>query len=254
MKIVLLAGAVFITAFFCSANAQNYLKQTADIKTDDGFIIAADIITLSEDYGPGILALHNHGRNRGDWEPLVKYLADGGISKALAIDIRGHGESILKNKADDSTTDTLNYSQFKRNDYLDIINDIVYAFDYLKSLEGVDSLKCGIIGARSGAVYAVKTAIKQSQTDFLILLSPQVIYRGVAINDDIKNVNDLPVLIIANENIEDDLNNGKWLYKNCSSEYKKKKIFNDSDFNPRSPESWPKLGDYIAVWLKKVLK
>jgi len=253
-KIKLIMNAVIIAAFFCVVYGEDFVKQNIEIVTDNGYVISADIITFNENPGPALLAIHRVGTSGNDWNTMLEYLSRSGISKVLIFDIPGHGGSLFRNRIEGISQDSVLYSQFNQDDYISIADDVSYIFSYLKSLPGADSLKCGIIGDHSGAIYAVKTAVKDNNVEFLVLISPEIINHGVTINDDIRNLSDIPTLIIAFKEDEIGWSNAEWLNDNCSSQKKQFKLFfrsyNSADILGNSP----KLGEYVGNWLKKKIK
>lgn len=254
MKIKTVTVALLTSALFCMAQADDYHKSSIELITGAGYRILADVITLAEKPGPGVLAVHMLGGDRKDWEPLWDYLARTDIAKVLAIDIRGHGGSVLRYHDPGKAPDTIDYRCFKKADYVDATKDVAYAFNYLKTLAGVDSSRCGIIGASIGANYALKVALSHQNCGFLVLISPGLVYRGLVINKDIKSIKEIPLLIVASSNIEADRNSARWLWRNCSSKKKKIKIFDDGGHGTDIIKNQPASGEYIAEWLKAVLK
>ena len=243
-------GVVLSTAFFCSVKAQQIPSDTVSITVDDRYVLVGELFTLSPEEGPAILAVHAYGGSRNDWRPLLPSLAKAGMTRVLAIDMRGHGDSIIRNSADSTIIDSVHLSEFGLEDYLDMVNDVVIAFGYLKASEAAEGVTHGIIGAYDGSDHAVKAAAQRKDVGFLALLSPTLIYRGVAINKAIQELPDIPVLIAASSGDEDYSEAAKWLFEHCSSPRKELQLY-----DPADAESTPgaKLGapaTIISNWLR----
>src|SRR5688572_4848830 len=66
--------------------------QRVSFRTADGVTIAATWFEASSRPAPAVVLVHMLGRSRRDWEGVASRLADSGVG-ALAIDLRGHGDS-----------------------------------------------------------------------------------------------------------------------------------------------------------------
>src|SRR5688572_10634937 len=62
------------------------------LRTDDGLTLAATWYEPSSRPAPAVILVHMLHRSRREWEALAQRLAAEGIG-ALAVDLRGHGES-----------------------------------------------------------------------------------------------------------------------------------------------------------------
>jgi pimeloyl-ACP methyl ester carboxylesterase len=240
--------AVLAIVLLRPAKAENFNKETIKINAPDSVIIVADVITLSHQPGPSIMALHNYGGNRDDWNPYLEYFARAGIAKIITVDFPGHGESVVRRKNGDAF-DTISHEQFSKTDYAGIVEDIDMVFNFFRKIPGVDSLHCGIIGSRMGAVYAAKTAAKNKSAAFLVLIEPAPVYRGVAINEDIRHLRNLPVLFVSSDVSELEFATSQWLFKQCSSNFKENKIFRQ---DIRADRNIPETADFISRWLGKI--
>src|SRR4029453_12760281 len=67
-------------------------SQRLTLRTDDGQNIAAVWYEPASRPAPAVILVHMLTRSKRDWEPMGTRLATEGIG-ALAIDLRGHGES-----------------------------------------------------------------------------------------------------------------------------------------------------------------
>jgi pimeloyl-ACP methyl ester carboxylesterase len=129
---------------------------------------------------PGVLLLHVNGGSRGDWQPLAGQLADNGFA-ALAIDMRGHGET------------------GSRSDWNLAAEDLSRVWTTLAEREDVDASSTAIVGASIGANMALVTAANEMAIKTIILLSPGLDYFGVTTDDRLVEYSPRPVLIVASE-------------------------------------------------------
>ena len=153
-----------------------------DLKTDDNINIKATFYKGKGDM-PSIILLHMLGRSRSDWNELGIELQKLGYN-AVAIDLRGHGQS------------DLNWRTFSENDFNKMILDAKSAKDFLaKNNPGSDF---AVIGASIGANVALNFAAEDNSIKLLVLMSPGLDYRGVKTEESIKKFAN-PILIIASE-------------------------------------------------------
>src|SRR5215212_9666961 len=66
--------------------------RTVSVRTDDGVTLAATWYEADGRAAPAVILVHMLHKSRHDWDPIASRLASEGIG-ALAIDLRGHGES-----------------------------------------------------------------------------------------------------------------------------------------------------------------
>lgn len=119
--------------------------EDVELETDDGLVIrgtfqAAEGIEVA----PAVLLLHEIARDRGDFNTVFLGFVQAGIS-ALAIDMRGHGES-------DPASVSLEDLQ---TDPAQLPRDVVASLVWLRAREDVDPARIGVMGLDVGASLAV---------------------------------------------------------------------------------------------------
>jgi dienelactone hydrolase len=160
--------------------------QHVTIRTDDGASIAGTWYEPGARQAPAVILVHMLHRTRHDWDSVASRLASEGIG-ALAIDLRGHGESSAAAEGGDAA------------DYSALVRDVVAARRYLASRSDVQQSHIGIAGASLGANLAVLEAVMDPTVSSLALLSPSLDYRGLKIEAAMKKYGAKPALLVASD-------------------------------------------------------
>jgi pimeloyl-ACP methyl ester carboxylesterase len=152
-------------------------------KTPDGWTIRADYTPPRKGLAVAVM-VHGVAAGKGEWLLLRQALARRGVG-SLAIDLRGHGESLQgpAGKADFSGFD-------EARTWPECRQDIEAAAAYLRR-RGIQPERVGYVGASIGANLA---SWAQPRPRFLVLLSPGLDYRGVRLS---RAPAGLPVLAAA---------------------------------------------------------
>lgn len=115
-----------------------------------------------------VLLLHMMPALRVSWLPLSRALNEAGFA-TLAIDLRGHGESIAGG---------LNYQNFSDSEHQASRLDVDAAVNFLKS-KGFGEENISFVGASIGANLSLDALYRYKGATRAILLSPGLDYRGV---------------------------------------------------------------------------
>jgi dienelactone hydrolase len=145
---------------------------------------------------PLVIFLHEISQSKTVWKPYAKELAEKGYS-VLAIDIRGHGESVINKKKQRSY-----WRKFKEEDWKEVSSDVTKGIAYLKENNPeVDTNRIIIIGSSMGTCVAVKAANEEKKhVKGLILLSPYSNYKGIEARVPLVDYGANPILIIVSKN------------------------------------------------------
>ena len=160
--------------------------QRVTIRTDDGVSLAATWYEPGTRVAPAVILVHMLHKSRRDWDAVASRLASEGIG-ALALDLRGHGES----------SGTL--PEGEAADYSALVRDVLAARKYLSSRGDVQPSRMGIAGASIGANLAVLEAAADPAVASLALLSPTIDYRGLRIDAAMKKYAARPALLVASD-------------------------------------------------------
>jgi dienelactone hydrolase len=160
-------------------------SQRVTFRTDDGTTIAADWYESAYRPAPAVVLVHMLGRSRRDWEEVGERLAAAGIG-ALAIDLRGHGDSAHGPTADGGG-------------YAVMTQDVAAAKRFLRTRSDVVPSRIGILGASIGANLAVLDAASDPAVASLALLSPSLDYRGLRIEAAARKYGNRPMLLVSSD-------------------------------------------------------
>jgi alpha-beta hydrolase superfamily lysophospholipase len=156
-------------------------SQRVTIRTEDGVTLAATWYEPSPRPAPAVILVHMFQKSRRDWEPVAERLAHEGVG-ALAIDLRGHGES-----------------QGGAQDYAGMVQDVRAARRFLATRGDVVAGRIGLAGASLGATIAAQAAAEDAAIVTLALLSPSLDYRGLRIEPAIRKYGARPLLLVASD-------------------------------------------------------
>lgn len=171
-----------------SDETNNFEK--VEIQTEDGVKIIGNYYPVKESKFSGIL-LHMMPATKESFYDLAKQLQKAGYS-SLAIDFRGHGESI------NSVKGVLDYKNFTDKEHQEYIYDVKAASDYLKKM-GFPIEKQFLIGASIGANIALQFLSFNPEIKAIVLFSPGLNYKGIKIEDFLKKETGDKILVILGD-------------------------------------------------------
>ena len=181
LRAALIAALVAAASILGEARAQRVA-----FRTDDGVTIAAAWYEPSFRPAPAVILIHMLGRSRRDWDGFASRLAGAGIG-ALAIDLRGHGDSPYVASGSDGP------------DYAAMVKDVAAARRYLITRGDVRPSRIGIAGASIGANLAALEAASDSSVASVALLSPSLDYRGLRIEAAVRKYGSRPMLLVSSD-------------------------------------------------------
>lgn len=167
MRTFIVLAAIAFLASACNikqAKETKSMAQRVEFQTQDGVNIVADYYEAAGS-SKGVVFVHMMPATRSSWAEFASKLQAAGFH-ALAIDLRGHGES-----------GGGNYQNFNDQQHQASIQDLAAAAEFLKG-KGVKELS--FAGASIGANLALLYLAENPDTKAAVLLSPGVDYRGIA--------------------------------------------------------------------------
>jgi pimeloyl-ACP methyl ester carboxylesterase len=116
---------------------------------------------------PAVLLLHGYGEDRSVWKDFSKQLLNGGWA-VLALDLRGHGESRVRNKV------KIQASADWRTNPHEFPLDLDPALDWLKSRPRIEGRKIVVIGADVGANLALIASGRFPEVRTIVAIGPNL--------------------------------------------------------------------------------
>jgi len=116
---------------------------------------------------PAVLLLHGYGEDRSVWRDFTKELLGRGWA-VMALDLRGHGESRLKNQR------PIEASPQWRTNLHEFPVDLDPALDWLKSRPRIDNRKIVIIGFDVGANLALIASGRFQEVRTVVAIKPNL--------------------------------------------------------------------------------
>jgi dienelactone hydrolase len=174
-----LAGAALLLPV--DVSAAGAVSERVTFRTDDGLTLTATWYQPPVRPAPAVIFVHMLQKTRHDWDSTAAQLAAEGIG-ALAIDLRGHGES-----------------PGSPQDYAGMVHDVRAARRFLASRSDVTPARIGIAGASIGASLAALASTDDPSVVSLALLSPSLDYRGLRLDPAVKKYGGRPALLVASD-------------------------------------------------------
>jgi len=187
--ILILSFSLFLVFFYKSRLKMIEIKKINFI-TSDGVKIFANYYPNKEAKFAGIL-IHMRPKTKESFDDFAKFLQKKGFS-LLALDLRGHGESI------ESTGGILDYTKFTEDEEKESIKDIEAASNFLEK-EGFSKERQFLIGASIGANLAYQFLTENESIKAVVLLSPGYNYRGLILDNFYKKDLDSRILVISSK-------------------------------------------------------
>ncbi len=232
--------------FFCSAPILHAGEpHRVEYTTSDGVVIIGDY-WMPKDANtpaPAVILLHMYRSDRSAWRPLVSVLEDTGFA-IMAIDLRGHGESI---KPEDRKLE----KRVRDRDpvlFRAMHRDVFGAYRWLQQRPEVDLSRLAIVGASVGCSVALDYAVRDKSVDTIVLMTPGENYLGVDSIEDIKQYGRRPVLMLTSE---EERSQGTQALSELAKQAEVKNYTKTGIHGTRMFGKVPGVQHYIAVYLKK---
>jgi len=177
------------------ARAQNI--RAVRLTTGDDVGISAVYYPVAADSAPAVLLVHGFATNRDQWGTFPTLLQQNGIA-ALAIDLRGHGESTRQITA--QGPQLIDYHKFTAANFQDMLLDINAAIDWLSEQPGINKQRIAIAGGSVGANIALRYTLFNNDLAAEVLLSPGVNYKDVRTDDAMQKLGPMPLRIVVSRN------------------------------------------------------
>lgn len=214
------------------------MSERISFETEDGAQIIGDYYEGGSDRAA--LLLHMMPSTKASWVSFANILTRDGFS-ALAIDLRGHGESTAQNET------ALDYRVFEDADHQKSRLDLEAAVQFLKRVKHMRHIS--LVGASIGANLALAHAARDHAVESVILLSPGLLYRGVDAKDAVgKCGSQLRVFFAASAEDEYSAASARELHEDFPGE-KQIEMFQDAGHGTAILERKPEFMETLSEWL-----
>lgn len=211
-----------------------------NFKTADGVIIAGNWFPV-EGADKCVLLLHMRPATKESWDDFCVKLNESGLA-ALAIDLRGHGESTEQNGG------KIDYKDFPHESHEACRKDVDAALEWLAE-RGMKKIYVG--GGSIGANLAIDAMARRPEIKKGAALSPGLEYLGVETADAIKKLGaEQKIFLIASKDDSYAYDSAEELHK-LNSGATELKSYSDAGHANHMFEKYPELADELVDWLKK---
>lgn len=195
----------FFRIFFCFIAAAVFLRLTTPVfaasepltlVAEDGYVISA-LLTVPEKEPAteaGVVLIHMYRHTKESWIPLIDELTARGIT-SLAIDLRGHGESLTAPDGSDSNSKVMN----RDPEFFNVMHrDAAAALKYLREKRNIPPERLALVAASVGSSIAIRTAIDNPVAG-VVVMTPGENYLGIPTMEHIRKWPDIPLLILTSD-------------------------------------------------------
>lgn len=162
-------------------------------RTPDGVTIHGSLRSSADPAGPAVILVHQLGATRGEWAPIVERLSAAPGLTTLAIDMRGHGESLEAEGAE------LSWHDFDNEQWAMIVEDVRAAIAFIRDRYDVPPSRIALVGSSIGSSAILLAAVDEPGAVALVAISPGRAYRGLDAITPTTELGDRPFLAIAAE-------------------------------------------------------
>jgi alpha-beta hydrolase superfamily lysophospholipase len=181
------------------------MPERIQFQTQDG-------VTITGEWSPSptmigaVLLVHAMPETRAAWTPMIPELVKRGLG-ALAIDLRGHGDSIKTQEGD-----VLDYKKFQNEDSVGMVFDVMAGVEWLRG-RGIELSRIVLCGASVGANLCVRALTENPRIPGAVLLSPGADYHGFHVLEDAANLlPDQALMIVSSEDDAGSFQSSRDLY------------------------------------------
>ncbi len=206
-------------------------------KAEDGLVLKGSLYLPDgvKEARPVVILLPMMANDRKSWGDFPKKLASAGYA-VLALDQRGHGESVWQGKKKRT------FSKFTNGDFARMVTDLDAVFGVLSKQKKVDASRAALYGASIGANAALVYGASHPVVRAVALLSPGLDYHGITTTDAAVSYGDRPVLIavsrgdgysaLSSQKLADKIGPSAVLKIYDGSEHGTRIFAEDKDFGP----------------------
>jgi dienelactone hydrolase len=146
------------------------------LATDDRWQLEGTVYPGAEGSTGAVLLLHQLGSRRAEWKPLVDRLQLPPAVTVLAVDLRGHGESVHGPQSNQQTWEGFGEDPAR---WAGLPRDAVAGAQYLFSVNGGSVRSVVAVGSSIGASAVLAGLADESRIVGLAMISPGADYHGL---------------------------------------------------------------------------
>lgn len=222
------------------------MPERITINTIDDVLIVGDWMPAPRVIGAVIL-LHMMPETRSSWATVQVALAKKGLA-SLAIDLRGHGESV-----NTSDGDVMDYRAFEDVDHQTSMLDVSAAVDWVRK-RGIEMSRIALGGASIGANLAISELTEEPLMAGAVVLSPGSNYHGTNALEDVPLLlPDQTLIIVASEDDVDSFADCKKIYAEAPVDSKTFVPYKTAGHGTNMLKSDPALADKMAEWFVEMI-
>jgi pimeloyl-ACP methyl ester carboxylesterase len=200
IKILIIIFLILVTGSGIYFYWQNNKKQRMGEEMKKVSFVTKDGVTIVANYYPNEdakfagLLIHMRPKTKESFDEFAKLLQKEGYA-VLAIDLRGHGESIS------SVFGKLDYQRFTEEEEKRSIEDLYSASLFLEK-ENYPKEKQFLVGASIGANLSFQFLSENPEIKAAVLLSPGLNYRGIILENFKKEGLGEKIMVVASQDDE----------------------------------------------------
>ncbi len=219
------------------------------LKTKDGVLLYGAYVPATKHDAPAVVLLHMMPAVKESWAEFQDALSEAGF-QSLAIDLRGHGESVMKDGR------TIDYKQFTDREHQEKTYDAEAAVGFFLD-RGVALSSIALAGASIGANLALQYQAEHGEVKASVLLSAGLDYRGIKTEPLVAKL--MPEQAVFLAGARNDSRGGascadmaQALFDASKSKNKKIRIFDGSEHGTDMFKTHPELMSGIIAWLREI--
>ena len=222
------------------------MTERITFQTTDRVEIVGDYYPVAGPAEAGVLFLHMMPADRSSWQSLASKFKAAGFS-CLAIDLRGHGESVNKDGQ------TLDFHLFSDQDHQASRLDVEAAANWLIN-HGTRPDRLIIVGASIGANLALEFLANPPASPAAAALSPGLDYHGVKTEPAVRKMHAQQSLFLAaSREDEYSAESAQKLYAVIEAVPKELKLFQGAGHGTAMFAAQPELEQTIVTWVASQL-
>lgn len=212
-------------------------------KAEDGLVLKGSLyLPAAKEARPVVILLPMMANDRKSWGDFPAKLVSAGYA-VLAMDQRGHGESVWQGKSKKA------YSKFTNADFAKMAPDIGAVLKALSKNKKADVTRAAVFGASIGANAALVYAVSHSEIQAVALLSPGLDYKGITTPEAAAAYGNRPVLIAVGKGDNYAAMSSEKLAEKMGASATLK-IYEGSQHGTRLFQEQKNFGDFLLDWTK----